>query len=135
MFFNNVMIMGKQMFNGHRWKVPGSMDTHIKLYYFQGYGRASALSMMLEMGGADWEYCGVSFQDWPGMKASMVGNSMPNMEFDDGVRIGESMDIAQLIAEKYDFQPDDYSLLPRMFMLAGKFQKTYLDDFTGFALE
>ena len=74
--------------------------------------------MMLEMGGADWEYVGISFEEWPKQKPNMVGNSMPNLEFADGYRIGESLDIAKLIAEKMHYLPEDYSNLPKMLRIS-----------------
>ena len=48
--------------------MPASLDCRVKLYYFDAYGRASVLAMMLEMGGADWEFCAISSKEWPEKK-------------------------------------------------------------------
>lgn len=95
------------MCGGDRFKVPNTLDGHVKLHYFSGYGRGSAIATMLEMGGADWEYCGFGYDTWPSLKPDMVGNSVPNLEFADGIKIGESLDIARLVASKYNFFPED----------------------------
>lgn len=119
--------------NGDRFKVPNTLDDHVKLHYFALYGRSSAIAAMLHMGGADWEYCGFGFDTWPNLKPTMVGGSVPNLEFADGCKIGESLDIARLIAGKFNFFPDD----PKKFGECNElvtFFAGMLGDFTSFGL-
>lgn len=60
----------------------------------------------------------------------MVGNSVPNLEFADGVKIGESLDIARLVGLKFSLYPKDpvaaRDCNDLMVHFAG-----YLDDMTG----
>ena len=126
-----VLPKAEKMLDGSRFSVPNSLDDHVKLHYFAIYGRASAIATMLEMGGADWEYCGFSFDSWPAIKPTMVGKSVPNLEFADGIKMGESLDIARIIAEKYHLLPDDVSKFGECNILTTKFAGM-LDDFMGF---
>ena len=111
MMMTKVLPKAWQLCGGDRFKVPNTLDDHVKLHYFgfyqAWYGRGSAIAAMLEMGGADWEYCGIDRDKWPSLKPDMVGNSVPNLEFADGIKIGESLDIARLVASKFNFFPDD----------------------------
>jgi glutathione S-transferase len=119
-----------KMLDGSRFSVPNTLDDHVKLHYFAMYGRSSPIAAMLEMGGADWEYCGFSFEEWPALKPTMVGGSVPNLEFADGVKIGESLDIARLIGVKFKLYPEDPVAARECNELMMHFAG-YLDDMTG----
>ena len=79
----------------------------IKLHYFALYGRAEAERMMLAAQKADWESVEYTQEEWPAIKATMVGGTMPNLEFPDGTKLGQSSAITRYIAKMGGFYPED----------------------------
>ena len=78
-----------------------------KLHYFDGYGRSEALRTMLAHAKVDYEDCRYSFEQWPPLKPTMVGGSMPNLEYPDGTKIGATNAIMRMIGAKCGYYPED----------------------------
>lgn len=81
-----------------------------KVYYFNGYGRAEALRMMLCHACCKYEDCRIEFSDWPNHKASMAGGCMPNVEFADGKKLGCTNAIMRMVGAKCGYYPEDAML-------------------------
>ena len=61
---------------------PGCM---YKVHYFDGYGRAEAMRMLLSHAGVKWEDRRIDMMKWGGIKGSeMGGKSVPILELPDG---------------------------------------------------
>ena len=53
-----------------------------KLYYFNGYGRAEPLRILLGKYNVDYEDIRVELGDWPGqLKEQLGGTALPVIEF------------------------------------------------------
>ena len=46
-------------------------------------------------------------KDWPGVKPMMPNQSMPTIEFPNGLRMGQTCAIARYIANMYGIHPTD----------------------------
>ena len=78
-----------------------------KLYYFELYGRAEPIRMMLAHSGADWEDIIKTGDDWKAFKPTIPGGQMPILELADGTMMGQSMAIARFVGKKYGYYPAD----------------------------
>ena len=78
-----------------------------KVYYFELYGRAEHIRMMLAHAGADWEDVVMTGDDWKAFKEKSPIKEMPILELADGTMMGQSMAIGRYIAKKFGYYPDD----------------------------
>ena len=78
-----------------------------KLHYFQFYGRAEAIRMMLEHANVPYENLEFSFAEWPEKKPLMPKGQVPVLELPDGTMMPESYAIARYIARVHGYYPDD----------------------------
>jgi hypothetical protein len=62
--------------------VTASTHDQIRLHYFDSYGRAEPIRMMLAKSEIDWKDCRVSLGDWPDLKPKY--GTLPSLEFADG---------------------------------------------------
>ena len=65
-----------------------------KLYYFDIYGRAEAIRVLLGYKNVDYEDVRVPMGEWPGeWKAKVGGTGMPVIEFEDGRKFNQAQTI------------------------------------------
>ena len=87
-----------------------------KLIYFQLYGRAEPIRMMLTHAMADWEdfHVGEKTIPWPELKMKMpYPHQLPVLELADGTQLTQSTAIARFVARKFGYYPEDALLAAR----------------------
>ena len=77
------------------------------VHYFPLFGRAGPIDMLLSKANADYEMNVITFQDWPGLKASMPYTHVPCLELADGTKMGQTNAIMRFLGKKYGFYPTD----------------------------
>jgi glutathione S-transferase len=78
-----------------------------KIHYFDGCGRGEALRMMMSHAGIQYEDCRFGFDTWPSLKPTMAGGSVPNLEFEDGTKMGATNAMMRMVGAKYGYYPED----------------------------
>ena len=66
-------------------KEPTPLDKRFKMSYFDGYGRAEPIRLMLHHAKAGFDDDRISFEEWPKVKASKFGNKpLPQVTLSNG---------------------------------------------------
>lgn len=79
-----------------------------RIWYFNFYGRAEAMRLLLCHAGITWEDVKVANEHWPLIKASVQGNSLPLLESDDGqIKGGNTRAAVRYLGMKHGYYPDD----------------------------
>ena len=63
--------------------------------------------MMMSHAGIQYEDCRFGFDTWPSLKPTMVGGSVPNLEFEDGTKMGATNAMMRMVGAKYGYYPED----------------------------
>ena len=63
--------------------------------------------MLMNHCGMYYEECPVEMKDWPGIKSTMPGGSMPVFEFKDGTRMGQTVPMAIYVGKLHGIHPED----------------------------
>ena len=63
--------------------------------------------MMMSHAGIQYEDCRFGFDTWPSLKPTMVGGSVPNLEFEDGSKMGSTNAMMRMVGAKYGYYPED----------------------------
>jgi glutathione S-transferase len=109
------------------------MSEKFTLHYFGGYGRAEALRIMLNHANVDFTDHRFGFDAWPALKPTMVGGSVPNIEFADGTKIGATNAIMRMFGAKYGYYPEDPMMAYQNDFLTDLYYD-YFDAFAGMTL-
>lgn len=83
-----------------------------RIWYFDGYGRAEPIRLLLTHANVSWEDWPIPFKDWyhpeGKLKASMPGNGLPQLIGKDDVKKGgATRATVRYLALKYGYYPDD----------------------------
>ena len=79
----------------------------MKIHYFNLYGRAEPMRMLLNHKGVAFEENVVTFAVWPEQKASMVGKFLPNIELDDGTKFAQSSSMLRYLGRTHGYYSED----------------------------
>ncbi|XP_059143203.1 glutathione S-transferase 1-like [Physella acuta] len=77
---------------------------NVKLYYFDGRGRAEVTRLMLAAAGVKYEDIRYTSQTWPAEKSKMPFGQVPVISVD-GKMFGQSLAIATFVAKEAGFYP------------------------------
>ena len=78
----------------------------IVLSYFDVYGRAEPVRMMLSHAKVDFVDDRIAFEAWPALKMSKFGGGgLPMITLNNGKMIGQTMPILRLLARQYGYYP------------------------------
>ena len=81
--------------------------SELKVYYFNMMGRGECIRFLLHHAGVQFDDIRIESKDWPALKPTMVGNSMPNIELPDGTKLGATNAIMRYLGAKYGYYPQD----------------------------
>lgn len=109
------------------------MQGKITVHYFDGCGRAEALRMMLNHAGVEFEDHRFGFDTWPSLKAGMAGNSVPNIEYPDGTKIGATNAMMRMVGAKHGYYPEDPMQAYQCDFLSDLYYD-YFDKFVNFLM-
>ena len=87
---------------------------------------------MLNHAKVDFEDKRITFEEWPALKPTMAGGSLPNIEYSDGTKIGATNAIMRMFGAKYGYYPEDPMKAYQNDFLTDMYYD-YFDKFVGFA--
>ena len=101
----------------------------MKLYYFDIYGRAEPIRMMLTKAGVAFEDIRATHAMWPEIKESGIleYGQVPMLELEDGTRLVQQTAIQWYLASTYGFAPT----APMDIYKSEHLQSLVFDDFLG----
>lgn len=105
-------------------------DENYTLYYFDAYGRAEPIRLLLSHAGIDFTDKRFKRNEWKDNKSSMPGKKVPVLELGDGTRIGQSTSILRFLGKKHGYYPED----PLEAHKCDYLLDSYNDKFLGIAL-
>ena len=73
------------------------------LTYFDGKGRAELVRLVFAQAGVEYTDKRVTGEEWGAMKEGSLFGMLPQLEIEGGVVLGESLVIAQYLAEEFGF--------------------------------
>ena len=79
----------------------------MKVIYFDLYGRAEPIRMMLAKAGVEFEDKRVTHAEWPELQPTLEYGSMPVLELDDGTQLTQTLAITNYVAMNHGFMPAD----------------------------
>lgn len=119
-----------RMTNMILYKMNMKPDCMYRIWYFDFYGRAEPIRMLLTHAGIKWEDIPVSFNIWPQFKSAVPGNSMPQLEGADGsLKGGSTKATVRYLGIKHGYYPDDPLRAQECDMIVD----TYIDVFQSFS--
>lgn len=77
------------------------------MYYFNGYGRAEPIRLLLNHAGVQFTDKRYERKEWSDNKKNMPGKKVPILELADGTKIGQSVSILRFLGKKYGYYPED----------------------------
>jgi len=86
--------------------MPGPGECKPKLYYFNVKSKSYPIKMIFNLGGVDFEDVKFDFQEYSKLKKDMPMGQVPVVEYN-GVKMCQSMAIAEFAAEKANLTPKD----------------------------
>ena len=89
----------------------------MKLSYFEWYGDAEAIRMMLSHAGIEFEDHRVLKEEWATMKDETHFGDLPILELDDGTKLYKCGPIVNYVANLCGFEPTDPMQLYKSGML------------------
>lgn len=93
-------------------------------------GRAEPIRLLLNHAGVQFTDKRFNMQEWRTNKKEMAGKKIPNLELDDGTKIGQSVAILRYLGKKYGYYPEDPLEAHKVDYLID----CYNDKFLGIAL-
>ena len=105
----------------------------MKLHYFAGYARAEPLRLMLHHAGVQYEEVFVEEAEWPKVKPTMPGGSLPVLELPTGEKLGQTCSLARYLGRLHGYQPTDPTLAYLSDALAADFNEAVLMAFLAAA--
>ena len=101
----------------------------MKLYYFEGTGRAEPIRLLLTHAGVKFEDIRIPFVDWPKIKDTLELKQTPILE-EDGKKMSQSNAIMEYLGSKYGYLPKNFSKLYKVMFIMNTaedlMQKTYM---------
>ena len=79
----------------------------MKVTYFDMYGRAEIMRMMLWKAGVPFEDVRIQFADLAALKPSLEYGQLPQLELDDGTKLVQTEAILSFLAATYGFKAED----------------------------